>query len=161
MPWDDAPSHICRGGDVRALAFCCPPVKPCPIVNALKEVDITPQEYIEIKNKYANETRLGEGPGTCFGSMVWCCKTSKPCPLRDMSMKSINLSVDEYLSLKKQMAEELVGKKSQSVSNEDVTALTSAFDIDEEEAKKILNDCGNDLRKVIKLLRVKTLKDDS
>ena len=134
MPWDDAPSHICRGGDVRALAFCCPPVKPCPIVNALKEVDITPQEYIEIKNKYARETRLGEGPGT---------------------------SVDEYLSLKKQMAEELVGKKSQSVSNEDVTALTSAFDIDEEEAKKILNDCGNDLRKAIKLLRVKTLKDDS
>ena len=59
------------------------------------------------------------------------------------------------------MAEELVGKKSQSVSNEDVTALTSAFDIDEEEAKKILNDCGNDLRKAIKLLRVKTLKDDS
>ena len=69
--------------------------------------------------------------------------------------------IDEYLSLKKQMAEELVGKKSQSVSNEDVTALTSAFDIDEEEAKKILNDCGNDLRKAIKLLRVKTLKDDS
>ena len=28
MTWEDAPSHICRGGDVRGLAFCCPPVKP-------------------------------------------------------------------------------------------------------------------------------------
>ena len=25
-----------------------------------------PQEYIDIKNKFANETRLGEGTGTCF-----------------------------------------------------------------------------------------------
>ncbi|MBP8707064.1 MAG: methanogenesis marker 9 domain-containing protein, partial [Methanobrevibacter sp.] len=26
MTWEDAPSHICRGGDKRGLAFCCPPV---------------------------------------------------------------------------------------------------------------------------------------
>lgn len=162
MAWDDAPSHICRGGDVRGLAFCCPPVKPCPIVNALNEVGVTPQEYIEIKNKYARETRLGEGPGTCFGSMVWCCKPSKPCPLRDMSMKSINMSFDEYLTLKKQMAEEIVGKSTNSTSNEEnVVALTNAFDVNEEEAQKVLMDCGNDLRMAIKLLRAKTLKEES
>ena len=28
MAWENSPSHICRGGDVRGLAFCCPPVKP-------------------------------------------------------------------------------------------------------------------------------------
>ena len=49
MTWEDAPSHICRGGDKRGLAFCCPPVKPCPILNALDEVNLTPQEYIDIK----------------------------------------------------------------------------------------------------------------
>ena len=32
MVWENSPSHICRGGDVRGLAFCCPPVKPCPIM---------------------------------------------------------------------------------------------------------------------------------
>ena len=26
MTWEDAPSHICRGGDIRGLAFCCPPM---------------------------------------------------------------------------------------------------------------------------------------
>ena len=51
MTWEDAPSYICRGGDVRGLAFCCPPVKPCPVLNALQEVNLTPKEYIEIKKK--------------------------------------------------------------------------------------------------------------
>ena len=160
MTWENAPSHICRGGDVRGLAFCCPPVKPCPILNALNEVGITPQEYIEIKNKYAKETRLGEGPGTCFGSLVWCCKPSKPCPLRDMSMRSIDMSVDEYLTLKKQMAEEIVGKVNKSNDNENVEALVHAFNIDSNQAEKVLNDCNNDLRMAVKVLRVKELKDE-
>ena len=60
MTWEDAPSHICRGGDKRGLAFCCPPVKPCPILNALDEVNLTPQEYIDIKTEFAKETKLGE-----------------------------------------------------------------------------------------------------
>lgn len=67
-------------GDKRALTFCCPPVKPCPITIALEEADLTPQDYIEIKEEFARKTRLGEGQGTCFGSLVWCCKLSKPCP---------------------------------------------------------------------------------
>ena len=101
MTWEDAPSHICRGGDKRGLAFCCPPVKPCPILNALDEVNLTPQEYIDIKTEFAKETKLGEGTGTCFGSLVWCCKPSKPCPLRDITLKNIGMTHDEYLDLKK------------------------------------------------------------
>ena len=107
MAWDNAPSHICRGGDVRGLAFCCPPVKPCPIMGALKEVGLTPQEFLDIKQKFASETRLGEGPATCFGSLVWCCKTSKPCPLRDMTLRNMGMSHDEYLDLKKEPSLEL------------------------------------------------------
>ena len=60
MTWEDAPSHICRGGDVRGLAFCCPPVKPCPVLNALEEVNLTPQEYIQIKKEFGRNKRLGE-----------------------------------------------------------------------------------------------------
>ena len=103
MTWEDAPSHICRGGDKRGLAFCCPPVKPCPILNALDEVNLTPQEYIDIKTEFAKETKLGEGTGTCFGSLVWCCKPSKPCPLRDITLKNIGMTHDEYLDLKKEL----------------------------------------------------------
>ena len=56
MTWEDAPSHICRGGDVRGLAFCCPPVKPCPVLHALQEVNLTPQEFVDIKIQFGKET---------------------------------------------------------------------------------------------------------
>ena len=152
MTWEDAPSHICRGGDKRGLAFCCPPVKPCPIMGALDEVGLTPTEYMEIKNKFAEETRLGEGAGTCFGSLVWCCKPSKPCPLRDLTLKNINMSHDEYLDLKKQLSEELVGKDG-NTSEDNALALMKAFDITKTDALKILDDCNNDLRTAVKLLK--------
>lgn len=158
MAWDDAPSHVCRGGDVRGLAFCCPPVKPCPIMNALREVNVNPQEYIDIKNKFANETRLGEGAGTCFGSLVWCCKPSKPCPLRDMTLKNINMSMDEYLSLKKELAEAIIGDQ-EDRSDEKASALVETFSITKNEAMKVLNDCNDDLRMAVKLLRVKSLEE--
>lgn len=74
MVWENSPSHICRGGDVRGLAFCCPPVKPCPIMGALKEVGLTPQEFLDIKQKFARETRLGEGPATCFDHLYGAVK---------------------------------------------------------------------------------------
>jgi putative methanogenesis marker domain 9 len=159
MVWNDAPSHVCRGGDNRGLAFCCPPVKTCPIMNALSEIEITPQDYIDIKNKFSNETRLGEGPGTCFGSLVWCCKPSKPCPLRDMTLRNINMSVDEYLDLKRQLSEALLGSNQEENSEENVSALAESFNISKNEAMKVLDDCNDDLRMAAKLLKVKSLEN--
>ena len=156
MTWEDAPSHICRGGDKRGLAFCCPPVKPCPILNALDEVNLTPQEYIDIKTEFAKETRLGEGTGTWFGSLVWCCKPSKPCPLRDITLKNIGMTHDEYLDLKKELSDKLVGVD-KPTPDESVKVLAETFNIGEMEAMSVLNDCNNDLRMAVKLLRVKSL----
>lgn len=158
MVWDDAPSHVCRGGDSRALAFCCPSVKPCPILHALDDVKLSSQDYMGIKEDFAKKTRLGEGPGTCFGSLVWCCKTSKPCPLRDMALKNINMSVDEYLTLKKQLSGLLVVNEIEN-SEENVNALANVFSTSNEEAAKVLHDCDNDLRMAMKLLRMKALKN--
>ena len=157
MTWEDAPSHICRSGDKRGLAFCCPPVKSCPILNALDEVNLTPQEYIDIKTKFAKETKLGEGTGTCFGSLVWCCKPSKPCPLRNITLKNIGMSHDEYLDLKKELSEKLVGAD-RPTPNESVKVLAETFNIGEIEAMNVLNDCNNDLRMAVKLLRSKSLE---
>ena len=158
MAWENAPSHICRGGDVRGLAFCCPPVKPCPIMNALREVGLTPQEFLDIKQKFAKETRLGEGPATCFSSLVWCCKTSKPCPLRDMTLNQIGMTEDEYMTLKKQLSEEILKAGNVQASNDDAAmALAETFNISVDEAKKTLEDCDNDLRMAVKLLKLKEL----
>lgn len=157
MVWEDSPSHVCRGGDKRALTFCCPPVKPCPVIYALEDAKLTPQEYIEIKEKFAEKTKLGQGEGTCFGSLVWCCKPSKPCPLRDMVMRRIDMSVDEYMELKKQLSEELVGKHESNI-NEHVKALSETFNVPEKEALKVLQQCDNDVRKAAKLLKMKNLE---
>ena len=59
--WRDAPSHICRGGDLRGLAFCCPPVKNCPIHYVLEVLKMTVEEYIRIKEEFGRKTRLGKG----------------------------------------------------------------------------------------------------
>ena len=159
MAWDDAPSHICRGGDIRALAFCCPPIKPCPILHALEDVKISPQEYMEIKDEYGKTTRLGEGVGTCFGSMVWCCKLSKPCPLRDRVMQSIGMDDNEYLTLKKQLSKRLVGESEDTIE-EYAKALCENFNISKEKALKVLHDSDNDIKMAIKLLRLKHLEKE-
>ena len=155
MVWSDAPSQVCRGGDKSALTFCCPPVKPCPITIALEEADLTPQDYIEIKEEFARKTRLGEGQGTCFGSLVWCCKPSKPCPLRDMAMKRINMTVEEYMELKKKLSEALVGTA--GPDTESVKALAEAFDVSMDEAMDAIREADNDLRTAMKILRMKSL----
>jgi putative methanogenesis marker domain 9 len=157
MVWEDSPSHVCRGGDKRALSFCCPPVKPCPVIYALEDATLTAQEYIEIKEKFAEKTKLGQGEGTCFGSLVWCCKPSKPCPLRDMVMRRIDMSVDEYMDLKKQLSEELVGEQ-ESNTKESVEALSETFNVSETEAFNVLKECNNDIKKAAKLLKMKNLE---
>jgi putative methanogenesis marker domain 9 len=157
MVWEDSPSHVCRGGDKRALTFCCPPVKHCPVIYALEDAKLTPQEYIEIKEKFSEKTKLSQGEGTCFGSLVWCCKPSKPCPLRDMVMRRIGMTVDEYMILKKQLSEELVGKNG-SDTKENVTVLSETFHVSEKEAFNTLKQCKNDLKKAAKLLKMKNLE---
>jgi len=106
--WYNAPKHICAGGDLRGLAFCCPPVKHCPVLGALKKVGMAPEEFVERKLELAKGTMLESGEGTCFGSLVWCCKISKPCYLRDAVLERIGLSGREYMALKKKLAEDLL-----------------------------------------------------
>ncbi len=103
--WYNAPKHICAGGDLRALAFCCLPVKPCALHGALKQAGITAEEFMKIKTEFARKTPIEYGEGTCFGSMTWCCKITKPCFLRDGALTSIGLSDVEYMQIKRRLSE--------------------------------------------------------
>ncbi len=103
--WYNAPKHICAGGDLRGLAFCCPPVKHCPVIGALKRAGITPDDFVERKLAFAEGTPLKYGEGTCFGSLVWCCKITKPCCLRDAALARIGLSKKDYMVWKRKLAE--------------------------------------------------------
>jgi putative methanogenesis marker domain 9 len=106
--WYNAPKHICGGGDLRALAFCCLPVKPCALHGALKQAGISAEEFMRIKTDFARKTPIESGEGTCFGSMTWCCKITKPCYLRDGALESSGLSDVEYMRIKKRLAEHIL-----------------------------------------------------
>lgn len=106
--WYNAPSHICRGGDLRGLTWCCPPVKECPVHSALARANLSAEEFARIKLNFGKGTKLERGSTTCFGSMVWCCKFNKPCYLRDDSMEENKLDYKEYTRLKKQLSEEII-----------------------------------------------------
>ena len=106
--WYNAPKHICSGGDLRGLAFCCLPVKDCPVQAVLRRIGMTPQEFAEKKMALAKGTPLEYGDGTCFGSLVWCCKITKPCFMRDSVLEQIGLSPRDYMKLKKKLAEDLL-----------------------------------------------------
>lgn len=106
--WYNAPKHICSGGDLRGLAFCCPPVKHCPVLGALRRAGISPEEFVDLKIRLAKGTPLEGGEGTCFGSLVWCCKASKPCYLREAALRRAGLSNRDYMNLKRKLAEQLL-----------------------------------------------------
>ena len=108
--WCNAPKHICAGGDLRGLTFCCPPVKNCAVFGALKRAGLTPEEFVNRKIAAAKGTPLEKGEGTCFGSLVWCCKISKPCYLRDEALARAHLSEKDYMELKKKLAEKILPK---------------------------------------------------
>ncbi|MDY0129337.1 MAG: methanogenesis marker 9 domain-containing protein [Methanosarcina vacuolata] len=102
--WYNAPKHVCSEGDFRGLAFCCLPVKPCPVHEKFQKLGYTAEEFARTKFDFAKGTMLEYGEDTCFGSLVWCCKITKPCWIRDGVLHTIGLSGTEYMKLKKQLA---------------------------------------------------------
>ena len=106
--WYNAPKQLCRGGDVRALTFCCMPVKECPLLPTLSRIGMTKEEYIRLKLESVRGTQLEGGTQTCFGSLCWCCKTSSPCMFRDLTVKQMGLSKKEYMRLKRDLSEAMM-----------------------------------------------------
>ncbi len=106
--WYNAPSHICRGGDLRGLTWCCPPIKECPVHGALSRANLSPEQFARIKLSFGKDTKLERGSTTCFGSMVWCCKFNKSCYLRDESLEENKMDYKEYTQLKKKLSENII-----------------------------------------------------
>ncbi|MFA7562652.1 MAG: methanogenesis marker 9 domain-containing protein [Methanoculleus sp.] len=106
--WYNAPKQLCRGGDIRALAFCCMPVKPCPLLPALDKFGLSRDDYLKFKQAAVKGTPLDDGKSTCFGSLAWCCKISSPCMFRNMTLDKKGLSAREYMRCKHRLAEKFM-----------------------------------------------------
>ncbi len=116
--WYNSPKQLCRGGDIRALAFCCMPVKECPLIPTLARVGLPKEEYIHLKLDAVKNTPLEGGDHTCFGSLAWCCKTSSPCMFRDMTLSQAGLKKKEYMRLKRELSDTLVSRVFHDVPTE-------------------------------------------
>jgi TIM-barrel protein len=108
--WYNSPKQLCRGGDIRALAFCCMPVKECPLIPTLSHIGLPKEEYIRLKLDTVKGTPLEDGKQTCFGSLAWCCKTSSPCMFRDMTLKQQNISKKEYMRMKRELSDTIMSR---------------------------------------------------
>jgi TIM-barrel protein len=106
--WYNAPKQLCRGGDLRALTFCCMPVKNCPLIPTLEKIGVSKEEYMALKQEYVRNTPLSEGKQTCFGSLAWCCKDSSPCMFRDLTIREVGLTSSEYMQKKRELSEKLM-----------------------------------------------------
>jgi TIM-barrel protein len=108
--WYNSPKQLCRGGDLRALTFCCMPVKDCPLIPALSRTRLSKEEYVRLKLDSVKGTPLEGGPNTCFGSLAWCCKTSSPCMFRDMTLAQDGIPKKEYMRRKRDLSDTIMGR---------------------------------------------------
>lgn len=108
--WYNAPKQLCRGGDIRALTFCCMPVKDCPLIPTLARIGMSRDDFIRVKLESVRDTPLEKGSQTCFGSLAWCCKNSSPCMFRTMTLKQHNISTKEYMRLKRELSEKIMSR---------------------------------------------------
>ncbi len=106
--WYNAPKQLCRGGDIRALTFCCMPVKACPLIPTLERIGLSRNDYLRVKQEAVKGTPLDDGKNTCFGSLAWCCKMSSPCMFRNMTLEKKGLSAREYMQCKHQLSEKIL-----------------------------------------------------
>lgn len=102
--WYNSPKQLCRGGDIRSLAFCCMPVKSCPLIPTLEKIGLSRDRYISLKQEAVRGTPLEGGAQTCFGSLSWCCKSSSPCMFRDITLQQMDLSKREYMQAKRRLS---------------------------------------------------------
>ncbi|MFA5266986.1 MAG: methanogenesis marker 9 domain-containing protein [Methanoregula sp.] len=108
--WYNSPKQLCRGGDIRALCFCCMPVKECPLIPTLERIGLPREDYIRMKLESVRGTPLEHGNQTCFGSLAWCCKISSPCMFRNMTLKQYGISTKEYMRLKRDLSETIMSR---------------------------------------------------
>ncbi len=111
MTWVDPPKHVCRRSSLEGLVFCCPAEKRCrPRDRCMEFYGMTPEDFRKIKESYSEELDRSKEPKVCFGSLVWCCKSTRACSIRDRALEHVGLTIDEYMSIKKRMSEEFKRK---------------------------------------------------
>lgn len=62
------------------------------------------------KEDWAKRQICGDFPNVDARSLVFCCSPIKPCVLRNLVLKKLNISLEEYIKIKEKSAEEFAKK---------------------------------------------------
>ncbi len=125
--WEtNAPVPVCMGGDFRALTFCCKPGYSltfgfkCKRDETLKEISLTPEEFIEIKEKFSKENNW-DSDIVCFGSISYCCMRRNGCPRRDIALveRYPNMPMEKIMEIYFEKKKELSKKILQFIKDSD------------------------------------------
>lgn len=125
--WKNAPIHICMDADYRGLTFCCKPGYSltfefkCKRDEILKELGITPNEFIKIKDDFSRENNWNSDL-VCFNSLSYCCMRRGGCPRRDpaLEMRYPNKSKEEIMKIYYQKKKELAKRILESISDPEI-----------------------------------------
>lgn len=125
--WKNAPIHICMDADYRGLTFCCKPGYSltfefkCKRDEILKELGITPNEFIKIKEDFSRENNW-DSDLVCFNSLSYCCMRRGGCPRRDpaLEMRYPNKSKEEIMKIYYQKKKELAKRILESISDPEI-----------------------------------------
>ena len=75
-----------------------------------------------------------------------------------MTLRNMGMTHDDYLDLKKELSERLVGVNKPN-PDEKAEALAETFNVTKLEAMNVLTECNNDLRAAVKVLHAKSLEN--
>ena len=125
--WKNAPIHICMDADYRGLTFCCKPgysltfEYKCKRDEILKELGITPSQFIEIKEKFSRENNW-DSDIVCFNSLSYCCMRRGGCPKRDLALKKRypKKSKKEFMKIYYQKKKELARRILESINDPEI-----------------------------------------
>jgi len=132
--WKNAPIHICMDADYRGLTFCCKPGYSltfefkCKRDEILKELGITPNEFIKIKDDFSRENNW-DSDLVCFNSLSYCCMRRGGCPRRDpaLEMRYPNKSKEEIMKIYYQKKKELAKRILESISNPEIKKKVTPY----------------------------------
>ncbi|TFF88048.1 MAG: methanogenesis marker 9 domain-containing protein [Promethearchaeota archaeon] len=138
--WENnAPVPICMGGDYRALTFCCKPGYSltfgfkCRRDETLKELGITPEEFIKIKEEFSKQNNW-DSEVVCFGSLSYCCMRRGGCPHRDyaLSLRYPEKTKKEFMKIyfqkKKELAKIILQSVQDPICKEKIKPYLELFD---------------------------------
>ena len=127
MRWEELVKleNLCGGAPLASLVFCCGEEKRCPIrATALKMLEIEPERYVEVKEKYRIDAEE-----TCFGNLAYCCSLNRSCDARDSALRRIGMSPAEYLQYKFKILKELIPKEKLNLAFEKRVMHKFAFEL--------------------------------